>query len=853
MRFNASSDACSSDVLIEMAEPRRVLSGPVTGAAVSGVCLALVTAALIYVCHRKQVMITAAFEGVRRRTEACEESDSESHRTQHTEPAEADEPPLTVNSDVAVFALKARVVYPINQRYRPLADGASNPSLHEPSKHLDTFNQDSASSSGDDWPSQERDNDDSSQFILCSPASKAHARHVFKRVQHYPQTLSQSRVSLLCLTLQELQLHTAQLQQEKYRIYLHIVKVLLGDGENADVIHAQQQQEVEELKRGVSADEGAESDTVMCSVEDVEKTGREQLEHALHTAVCFVKQLERLHQTLHCKFSSDVTEEVMHMLMRCLRLVESGLAEIQASVIKTLMNRFEWWEEVSDWLRERTALLKQEAELIVKLTGQSMKQLRVDGQLMEKLMSEFETSVHEVLQQSTDEVRRQSEELSLDRCQQMCLKRRKMMKSQSSDCSRMLSNTQTTDTKHIIQVFMELQVRQWNQRRDFELQQDARITDALYECWTSLFGDCSRRFTHLWTEFVLSNIPAGSAPTTNIGQSVLKSMKQTVTSQMQQERRHAHTHLHMLREQLQRRRQVWIEEEALTRSCLNHFGEQQCKVVMAMVSRHPEMQKSCALIEEQQQLLLLEFQRILSARHFYLRTVREMKLTELNTQSETQDPCVCVAMAMVPPEVSVIGQNVQHEHLSELETAADMLQGHAHFLVGHVLSRIARLQMSHLSAHVTERLIDAACESVYVTRDSVLSLVREYYSRIQCIVMSTQQQLRLHTSAAKNTEAHTDRKVSTEALHTQLNNWARKPNSTELHHRVSDLKRKCLATFEKEHHSPVLTHTYRQQLRDEEEAFMCRLAALARVSLNNMNKEDFTGSEVRDTDVQIVT
>lgn len=35
--------------------------------------------------------------------------------------------------------------------------------------------------------------------------------------------------------------------------------------------------------RGVSVDEGAEPDTVMCSMEEVEKTGREQLERSLQT------------------------------------------------------------------------------------------------------------------------------------------------------------------------------------------------------------------------------------------------------------------------------------------------------------------------------------------------------------------------------------------------------------------------------------------------------------------------------------------------------------------------------------------------------------------------------------------
>ncbi|XP_016312042.1 ellis-van Creveld syndrome protein isoform X1 [Sinocyclocheilus anshuiensis] len=837
MRFNASSDSCSVNVLIEPSEPRDAMWGPVTGAAVSGASLALLAAALLYACHRKRLFSIAApvCEGLRRRLEECEEeSDCDSRRTQEeSEPAAgAERRQSAVNSDVAAFALKARVVYPINQRYRPLADGASNPSLHEPPKRQAPPSQDSASSLGDDWLSQKRDDDDeSSQFVPCGPSSKTHTSHVFRRVRHYPQTLCHSRVSLLCLTLQELQLHTSQLQQQKYRMFLQVLRVLLGHREHADVIHQQQQQEVELLMRGVSVDEGAETDTVMCSIEEVEKTGREQLERSLQMAVSFAKQLEQLGQTLHRTFSSDVSEEVMRRVIGCLRPMEDIVAEVQASVLKMLLDRFECWQEVSDGLREKTALLKREAELMLKVTGQSVQELRDDGRLEKQTLSDVETAVNEALEQSADEISCQTEELALDRCQKACVKRRRMMKAQSSEWSP-VSDTQT-DARLMMKVFAELQVRHWHQRRDFELQQDTRISDALCECWTSLCSKCSRRVADLCSEFILSSVTAGSAPSTDHGQSVLQSMKLNVANQMQREERHAHTHLRTLREQLQRRRQVWMEDEALTRACLDHFGEQQREVVTATVSRCSDMQMSCALIEEQQHLLILEFQRILAARCFYLRSVREMKLNQL---TDAQDSCV--AMETVSSDATVIGQNLLHEQLSELEAAADVLQGHAHFLIGHALTRAACLQMGGASARdrwVKERLIDAVCESVYVTRVSVSSLVREYYSRIRNTSLTP------HSSAAEDTDPQTERTVCTGALQTQLTNWARKPTSAELHHRTVELKRTCVTEFKMDHHSPTHTNTYRQ-IRDEEEAFMCRLASLARVSLSSMNTDDVTES-----------
>lgn len=61
------------------------------------------------------------------------------------------------------------------------------------------------------------------------------------------------------------------------RIQLRIVRLTHGSLNVFIVL-----QEVELLMRGVSVDEGAETDAVV-SIEEVEKTGREQLERSLQT------------------------------------------------------------------------------------------------------------------------------------------------------------------------------------------------------------------------------------------------------------------------------------------------------------------------------------------------------------------------------------------------------------------------------------------------------------------------------------------------------------------------------------------------------------------------------------------
>lgn len=153
-----------------------------------------------------------------------------------------------------------------------------------------------------------------------------------------------------------------------------------------------------------------------------------------------------------------------------------------------LLERFECWQEVSDGLREKTALLKREAELMLKATGQSVHELRADGQLDKQTLSDVETAVNEALEQSADgtdmtrdqhrscaliplisllcvcvcvEIRRQTEELALNHCQKACVRRRRMMKAQSSEWSH-VSDTQTdaplmmkvrnTATSHLLEI-----------------------------------------------------------------------------------------------------------------------------------------------------------------------------------------------------------------------------------------------------------------------------------------------------------------------------------------------------------------------------------------------------------------
>ncbi|XP_049324190.1 ellis-van Creveld syndrome protein isoform X2 [Astyanax mexicanus] len=845
------SSGCAADVLLLLPGAVLLHSGLLTAALLLGSCFGLVAAALIHTFLLKPRLFGRQFKGHDPWSllEVEDEESSEGRRTVPSEHAKAE----PVSGDVAAFALKAKVVYPINQRFRPLADGASNPSLHEDPKSAPPPYQDSASSSADYWPSEDRE-DESGQEICFDPAPKSPQSLNFRRAQHPPHTLcfpgDEGRVSLLCVILQNLHLHLTELQQEKWRILLQVGGALFSRESAALQSDFQQlQQKTEQLKKGACPDllsweKGAGLGSVFCTIDEVEKAGREKLDHTLHTAVSVARQLENFFQRLQSRVPNDIAEEMTRSFIHCLLLVEEQLGDIQTSVIKMLCDRLQWWEELTVWLRIKMTLLKQKVELRLRLTTQSLEELTADGQLefgqMERLICDLQTTVSNELQRCSHEVRLQMEQLVCEHCRKLDVKMRKMMKAQVREWSCTLeSHDQQADPQQLTQVLQKLQVKQWKQRTDLQLQQDKRISQSMCDLWKKLFDVFSGSVADLWRECLLSTLTTSSALSVDNCKRLVDNTELKLTNQIQRES-HTHQQLHILREHLQQDIQVWDEEEALARSCLKHLINLHMKVTTATVSRQRNVQNRNLLLGKQR-LLVAEIHRILSARHVYIRILREMKLTHLR----------------LPPDTQIL----QPEHLSELETASELLQEHAQFLLGHALIHSARLRLVDSASENAaaaydgqkEQLKAAVCESMCVTSDSVTAFIINYYFRIRTVIMATQHSCQRHRTSLRKRRRR--RVECVRALQKELSNWARKPHSTEFYKRVEQQKRRCLSQCEEEEEEvegvcedqgnmmdlQQRIHNITQELREEEVSFLTRLAALARVPLTDTQTNLHTG------------
>ncbi|KAG8007500.1 Ellis-van Creveld syndrome protein-like protein [Nibea albiflora] len=657
---------CGTDVLVSFAESLHIYTGLLTVATVCGGLSGILAAALLYVFCLKPLLLTRQGYNARRLLEPDDGeldnnqsdcvSNSRKEATSGTtndkvllniQDAHCSEPyadgchcymkPMLVsicllivqekkqppmNSDVAAFASRAKVVYPINQKYRPLADGASNPSLHEHSKLPAMPNEESSSSTDGESLSQEQDNDDSSQFISSSLVPKSLQNQSFTRVSHYPHTLTQpgfeGRISLYCLALQDIQQHCSQLQEEKYLIFLQMMKIIFSsrfpkdknDAAFSRNILQMQEKELNELKEQLPTGHTAseKNDDAPCTLEEIERAQKDFLEFGLQTLV----------------------------------LVENHLMNAQEADLKRIQQKLLWWEELMGLLQSQPALLKREVCLRQGVIATTLEQLTSDDVLtfnhMEKLLSDVQATLTEGLQQCTEECTRKTKELVNDKCSRMESKRKKLLRNQTKEKSRTLELRQAHgDVQQFTKLYQELLMKHRQQISDLELQQDNRVAEALCDHWKKLRTSWSKRLGELAKDVFLTSIPAQSNLSPRRCEELWLDLEQELAAQLQQVESTTKMQLEDMRVQLDKDGQVWSEEMALVQACLKHLSEQQMNILQAMVARQSYTLNSQVgrLIEKKHEHLLAAVQRYFVVRHFCLHMLKEMRLSKLKALSQT--------------------------------------------------------------------------------------------------------------------------------------------------------------------------------------------------------------------------
>lgn len=427
------------------------------------------------------------------------------------------------------------------------------------------------------------------------------------------------------------------------------------------------------------------------------------------------------------------------------------------------------------------------------------------------------------------------------------------------------------------------------QMTDLELQQESRVAETVCDHWKKFRTSWSKKLGELSRDIFLTSVPTQSKLSAQRCEELWLDLEQDLAARLEEAECATKTQLEDMRAQQDKDGQVWSEEMALVQACLKHLTEQQMKIVRAMVARQSYTLNSQVgrLIEKKHEHLLAAVQRYFVVRHFCLHMLKEMRLSKLKALSRTDfravlmedpsksQPCAnstlknssaSLAEKHLGPESQLVSHSFQQEFLSELETGTELLQSHAQLVLGNALSHaIQKMMECQRSESLTPQedgmkrhLTEAATESVYLTKDSLITLVQSYYSQLEEIIKKLQKN-QSNINQVENEDQVCSSQLSRLLLR-ELVNWGKKPTSAEFQQRVELHKQKVLdqcdleqeMIFEDLRRNKVAQDQKMEmaklQMLEAEESFITQLAAVARVSLCSPDPEasgdeDMAGNE----------
>ncbi|KAJ0009659.1 hypothetical protein NQD34_001361 [Periophthalmus magnuspinnatus] len=413
-----------------------------------------------------------------------------------------------VNSDIAAFATRARVVYPINQKYRPLADGASNPSLHEARvSPVHTAPPPSSPSScsddddDDDIDDEDRDSEGQNggdHFVSSDPQTVHSFTPVSCPLLTLTLTGAERRASLYFWALGEVQELCVQQQEEQSQVCSQILKQVFGhfskNKQDSDLC-TDLLQELKEWNQPLSSccsltsnpafdptcDLEERADRV--AVEEVEQWQKELHQNQLQKSQIFSEHLERLSKHLS---NSEFAPQILSSFHKSLLHLEQHLQNLQETRLNRILQGVLWWEEVLSVLQTQPALLKQEVLLLQSLASQRLEQ---SGVPMKNVMMEIQGSVSTELDQFHQECVTQTRLLVSETMKRLETKRRKRRRTQSRERRRVLE--QRHREEEVIQVLQELILKQFSSETEEQEQQE--LLHAVSDLWRSFRSSCSSR------------------------------------------------------------------------------------------------------------------------------------------------------------------------------------------------------------------------------------------------------------------------------------------------------------------------------------------------------------------------
>ncbi|XP_064344241.1 evC complex member EVC isoform X3 [Camelus dromedarius] len=720
------------------------------------------------------------------------ETGSPSQRRKREVPTSKDEEALdecdpSFNSNITAFALKAKVVYPINQKFRPLADGSSNPSLHENLKQAVLPNQPveaSPSSSLGSLSQAEKDDCSSSSSIHSATSDDRFLGRTFLQASSFPEALTCESVDLdLCiynLHLKDLLHLDAALRQEKHLMFIHIFKMCLldllpkkkSDDELYQKILSKQENDLEELEKRLqvrlsNTEMLGAGDSEYITLADVEKKEREYSEQLIDNMEAFWKQMENIQHFLvdQLKCSSTKARQLLTTLTERMIAAEGLLRDSQDLQALDTLERTMGRAHMAKTIEFLKLQIQEETKCRLAAISRGLELLAVEGKLSGRQKEELLTQQHKAFWEEAERFRRDFVQRGKDLVKASQVRQaertEKLTLAQEEERRCFLAELpRTADPEEFLQAFHEVLERQRLEQSGLEEDENVRATEAAAALCQELYRSTMETFQKFVDALFLQTLPR----MTNLSQAECEYLRQeaqeNAARQLGKSDRFRNQQWKLFQDLLEQEKQVWMEEHTLSTVLQAHLRDDHESIIHRVLGHLGGLsEESTQCILQGRELLLRSAIRRLALRGSAITTLTQMRLSgkktllqELREQhaleqgssqclDEHQWQLLRALEARVLEEASRLEEEAQQVRLqlqqqlvAEAQGVGQLLQQHTEQAIGQALLGHARTTASRSRAKDTDgfkgTLMEAAAESVYVTSAGVGQLVHAYYQQI---------------------------------------------------------------------------------------------------------------------------
>ncbi|XP_053556276.1 evC complex member EVC [Bombina bombina] len=724
---------------------------------------------------------------------------------------------------------------------QPLADGASNPSLHENYKQACLPNQlfeDSACSSIESLSHGEKDDCSSTTTQSTTSEDRFYGRTI-PRVKHFPGVLtcnsSDVKLCLYSLCLQSLPLLDTELRQEQHKMFLQILRInltnlLLGkkiDGETYRKILSTQEAELEQLEaqyqsRINSTKLAQNQSSEFQTMEDIERREREYSEHLLQNIEGFWKQTEKVHQFLmdQAKCTYDDAMKLMMNLTSKMIMVEDILYDSQELQIMEIQEKMIRWEHMAKVVDSLKYQIQEESECRLNAVSKTLQKLnnnqKITVRQKERHLTELFKAFWEEVAQYNSDCLRQTKLLVSKHLENRVKLVESLRNMQKEEELTFLQKAQgTSDANSFIKEYHKLLEKQKEFSCDLEDEEDCKVIDDVADLSKDLYTGASQRFEHLVKTLFLQTLPGITNLSLEECENLKQELRHNLSVELEKAENERKARIKIFQESLLEEKQLWAKEHALSSTLHNYASEKQQQIIQEVLMRLGGLnEESNKMICQRHKFFLQSVLRSLALRNIAVATLTRMRISrkkihlqelkEQHTLEKSKWPCQDEGQWQIQNDMEThileeerklesdthhARTDFQQQLLADLIEATNAIRQHMEQLTGQALIQHAQQEaakgMAEGPPEFKERLLEAAVESVYVTGNGVNQLVQNYNQNIKNTLKHFEaEKCRQLQEITDNTKIFKQRKKQELQTAPAKQKLTKQPSRSDLHKRL---------------------------------------------------------------------